>query len=102
MPAVDTLKLARNYESAGFQPKQAQDMAVATAAAIAESGGSLATKEDVQRLDAKIDNVEIRIGAKIEATKSEIVRWMIGQTLAIIGTFAAIIFAIGKSGFAAH
>jgi hypothetical protein len=98
----DTLKLARKYESAGFQPKQAQDMAAALADTVGEAGGNVATKEDVQRLDAKIDSLEARLGARISDTQAEIIKWMIGQTLAIIGTLAAIIFAVGKSGFLAH
>jgi len=109
MPAVDTLKLARKYESAGFQPKQAQDMAAATAEAIAESGGNLATKDDIRdvkveisRLAAKIDNIEVKVEASASGTKADILKWMSGQTLAIIGTLAAIIFAVGKSGFPAH
>jgi molecular chaperone GrpE (heat shock protein) len=113
MLSVDTLKLARRYEGAGFQPKQAQDMAAALAETAVESGDNLATKEDVQRLDAKIDNLEIRVnakidnlearvGARISDTKADIIKWMIGQTLAIIGTLAAIIFAVGKSGFQPH
>jgi hypothetical protein len=106
MPAVDTLKLARKYESAGFQPKQAQDMAAATAEAIAESGGNLATKDDLQgvelRIEAKIADVKGELRAEIQSTKYDIAKWMIGQTLAIIGTFAAIIFAVGKSGLPAH
>jgi hypothetical protein len=108
----DTLKLARKYESAGFQPKQAQDMAAALADIVGEAGGNVATKEDVQRLEAKIDslearvdakinNLEARVGARISDTQAEIIKWMIGQTLAVIGTLAAIIFAVGKSGFLA-
>ena len=42
----DTLKLARQFESAGFEPKQAGDMAAAIAEA--QASADLATKTDLQ------------------------------------------------------
>jgi hypothetical protein len=44
----DTLKLARQFESAGFEPKQAGDMAAAIAEA--QASADLATKTDLQNL----------------------------------------------------
>ena len=54
--AFDTLKLARKLESAGMQPKQAQDMSAALAETLTEwhSVGNLATKEDVQQAKAAL------------------------------------------------
>jgi hypothetical protein len=73
--AFDTLKLARKLESAGFPAKQAQDAAAALSESIAEwhSSGNLATKDDIQTL------------------KVELLKWMFGQTLAIMGTVIAVI-----------
>jgi hypothetical protein len=45
----DTLKLARQFEAAGFEPKQAGDMAAAIAEA--QASADLATKADLQRLE---------------------------------------------------
>lgn len=45
MAAFDTLKLARRFEAAGFDPKQAGDMAEAIADAMMEA--DLATKTDL-------------------------------------------------------
>ena len=59
----DTLKLSRRLEAAGFASRQAQDTAEALAEAMAEVSG-LATKEDVFRLDARIE------GAKSDVPKS--------------------------------
>ena len=95
--AFDTLKLARKLESAGMAPKQAQDTSAALSETYTEwlSLGNVATREDVQAVKAELK-------AEIGATKVEILKWMFGQTLAIIGTLAAIIFAVGKSGFQPH
>jgi len=93
--AFDTLKLARRLESAGMQPKQAQDTSAALAETLTEwhSVGNLATKEDIQRLEAKLD-------AKLSETKFEILKWTFGaaglQTLAILGTMIAMLHNVGK------
>jgi hypothetical protein len=52
--AFDTLKLAQKFEKAGFPIKQAQDMAAAQAEAFAEwqNQQQLATREDIQKLEA--------------------------------------------------
>jgi len=53
MPApFDTLKLARQFEAAGFAPKQAGDMAAALADAM--SGADLATKTDLRDLEQRL------------------------------------------------
>jgi hypothetical protein len=78
--AFDTLKLARKLESAGMPSKQAQDTSVALSESFVEwlSMGNIATREDVQKLEAKIDKIEARLETKIEATKAEILKWMFG------------------------
>ncbi|OHC73545.1 MAG: hypothetical protein A3G18_07790 [Rhodospirillales bacterium RIFCSPLOWO2_12_FULL_58_28] len=75
----DTLKLARKLEAAGFGTKQAADTAEALAESMAEVSG-LATKEDVFRLEAKI-----------EATKTEILKWMFTSALAQVGAIVALL-----------
>jgi hypothetical protein len=78
--AFDTLKLARKLESAGMQPKTAQDTSAALSETFTEwlSIGNIATREDVQRLEAKIDNLEARVGAKFAETKADTLKWIIG------------------------
>jgi 2-phosphoglycerate kinase len=81
--AFDTLKLARKLEAAGFPPKQAAD----TAGAIAESLGedsNLVTKEDLARLESRLD-------ARLEALKAEILKSMFGTALAQVGAIVALI-----------
>jgi hypothetical protein len=95
--AFDTLKLARKFESAGVAPKQAQDMSAALAETLTEwhAVGNLATREDLQQvkveLEAKIDNVEARLETKIEAKKTEILYWLVGQTIVLIGALFGLI-----------
>ena len=59
----DTLKLARQFEAAGFEPKQAGDMAAASADA--QASADLATKADLDRLEratkADLRDVEQRL-----------------------------------------
>ncbi len=79
--AFDTLKLARKLEAAGFQPKQAGDTAEALAESLSELSG-LATKEDVLRLESLTKEAELRLAAKIEATRSDTLKWMFGALAA--------------------
>ena len=53
--AFDTLKLARRLESAGMQPKQAQDTSAALSETYTEwlSLGNVATREDVHEVKAE-------------------------------------------------
>ena len=87
--AFDTLKLARKLESAGMQPKQAQDTSAALSESFVEwlSVGNIATREDVQAVKDEIGKLE----TKIAETKSEILRWMFGQTILLLGALFALI-----------
>jgi hypothetical protein len=94
--AFDTLKLARKLESAGMQSKQAQDTSAALSETFTEwlSVGNIATREDVHELRAEIGGVKVeisRLETKIEATKAEILRWMFGQTIVLLGALFAMI-----------
>jgi hypothetical protein len=84
----DTLKLARKLEAAGFSPEQAAGASAALAETLGEVPG-VASKEDVLRLEAKI-----------EATKAEIIKWMFGtigfQTVIILGAVIALARALVK------
>ena len=100
--AFDTLKFVEKLEAGGFTHAQAK----ATAEAFAEATGQeLATKADIAavRTDlrteiaavrAELRETELRLEAKIEGVKSDIVKWMFGtigfQTLIIIGAVVAL------------
>jgi hypothetical protein len=107
--AFDTLKLARKLESAGMQPKQAQDMAAALSDSLTEwhSVGNLATKDDVQQvkvaLQSDIQRLEVMIGhldAKMSENKAEILKWTFGamgaQTFIILGTLFGLLHSVAK------
>jgi hypothetical protein len=66
----NALKLARKLEAAGFQPKQAGDTAEALSESLSEVAG-LATTADVKES-------ELRLDAKIEGVKSDILKWVLG------------------------
>ena len=109
---VDTLRLARGLEAAGFPPGQAQGAAGAIAEAITEA---VATRSDLRelelRLNARIEELRLelvktrlelekqmetnRLGleAKLAETKADLLRWMFGavglQTLTLLGGVAA-------------
>ena len=95
----DTLKLARKLEAAGFSPEQAAGASAALAETLGEAPG-LANKENVLHLDAKAEATALRLEAKIEATKAEIIKWMFGtigfQTIIILGAVIALARALVK------
>jgi predicted nucleic acid-binding Zn-ribbon protein len=74
--AFDTLKLAQKLEKAGFPSKQAQDMAAAHADAAAEwqANINLATREDVQKLEAGLrqDMQKLEVGLRQNMQKLEV------------------------------
>jgi hypothetical protein len=108
--AVDTLKLARRLEAAGFPTRQAQDTAEAIADAIVEG---VATKADVHevrndirdvradvkelelRLSAKIEQLRLELDSKLADTRAELLRWFVGmvgfQMVAMFGGAIAIV-----------
>jgi hypothetical protein len=113
--AFDTLKFAQNLrDKANFSPAQAEGVSQAFSEAITDQLATrgdladLATKADMAALSAatKDDIADVRkeMGAfrlqvkddfarlevKIESTRSEILRWMFGQTLLILGAVLAI------------
>ncbi|KMO17387.1 hypothetical protein [Methylobacterium platani] len=100
--AFDTLRFVRTLrDKAKMSPEQAEGLAEAVAEAIQ---GDLATKSDIKTLKSDIETLkittrsdlreaELRLEAKIEATKSEIIKWMIGsigfQAVVIVGAIVA-------------
>lgn len=94
--AFDTLKLAQRLESAGFPPKQAQDMASAIADTIVET---VVTRD---YLDLRLGEVRSEIGelrSEMFRLNSDTLKWMFGavalQIAAILGGVAALFKLIG-------
>jgi hypothetical protein len=94
--AFDTLNFAQTLrDKAKFTPEQAEGLSEAFAQASADQ---LATKADITglRSDFRSDlrEAELRLEAKIEATRAEILNWMFGtigfQTIVILGAVLAL------------
>jgi hypothetical protein len=88
----DTLKLARRFEAAGFDPKQAGDMAEAIAEAAASA--DLATKADITAVRAdlvplasKVDLAELKAATKLDLAevKADLVKWFAGMLVVVVG-----------------
>jgi hypothetical protein len=71
----DTHKLIRKLEAAGFDPKQAE--AVADAFMEAQGEAELATKRDLERLEARLETRFERVDGELRLS-----RWMLGLMLA--------------------
>jgi hypothetical protein len=76
--AVDTLKLARRLEAAGFPAKQAADTAEAIAEAI---GDSVVTRE----------YLDLRLAELKASLKAELLTWMFGALAAQAGIIVALL-----------
>ena len=90
--AFDRLRFARTLrEKAKLSPEQAEGLADAIAGAFQ---GDVATKGDVLSARSDLRELELKLGARIEAAKAEIVKRMFGtigfQTLLILGAVIAL------------
>ena len=103
---IDTLKVARRLREAGFTEPQAEAVVaavpdgtagadLATKADLAELRGEL--KADITELRAELRQAELRLEAKIEAIKADILNRVFGL---ILGTLVVNIVAIVGAMFA--
>jgi hypothetical protein len=78
----DTLRFTRTLEKAGLPTLQAE--AISTAFKDASGEAEIATKRDIERLDAKLDKEFSSIRAEMVVAKSEmsVMKWMLGLLLA--------------------
>jgi hypothetical protein len=97
--AIDTLKVAKRLREAGFNEPQAE--AVVAAVREGAEGADLATKADIAELrgelKADIREAELRLEAKIEAIKADILNRVFGL---ILGTLVVNIVAVVGAMFA--
>lgn len=96
----DTLRLPRSLrDKAQFTSEQAEGMADALSEAMQ---GDLVTKTDlrseVQSVRAELRETELRLEAKIEVTKADLIKWVIGmigfQTIVLLGAALALARAV--------
>ncbi len=89
--AFDTLKFAQTLrDKAKLSAEQAEGIAQAFAEA---SGEQLATKADLAVLERKLDGLATKDELKegLAETKAELLKWMFGQTLLLIGVLMALL-----------
>lgn len=96
--AFDTLRLVRNLrDKAKLSPEQAEGFADALAEAVQSD---IATKGDIRDTRSELRETELRLEARIEASKAEIIKWLFGtigfQTLVILGTVLALVRTSGR------
>jgi stalled ribosome rescue protein Dom34 len=80
--AIDTLKVVKRLREAGFSEPQAE--AVVAAVQEGTAGADLATKMDIAELRTAIREAELRLEAKIEAIKADILNRVFGLILGIL------------------
>ena len=84
----DTLKLTRRLKEAGFNEKQAEGAAEALGEALT---GTVATKGDIDALEAKMNTRFAEISSKIDSKFSEAVRWMFGAIVVNAGVMVGLL-----------
>jgi len=92
--AIDTLKIAKRLREAGFSDPQAEAV-IATVQEAAE-GGEFATKADLKAemagLRSDLREVELRLAAKLESIKADILNRVFGPILgALVVNIVAIV-----------
>ena len=96
---IKTLKYAQRLEAAGFSRSQAEAQALVIQDALDDSMQPFATKADltvvatkleatIDRLDTKIDRVELALGSSIKELQSDMrtVKWMLGLMAPVLIT----------------
>ncbi len=106
--AFDTLRLARTLRDKANSPEQAEGVADAMAESmqgdLATKAEVLAVKTDVLAvrtdLRAELREVELSLEARIEVTKADLIKWVVGmigfQTIVLLGAAPALARAFTK------
>ena len=74
----DTLAYVKTLRDAGIEEKQADAQASALAAVLKSSAGDLATKQDIDRLEARVNLFEERSDGRFK-----LLQWMMAFNLGI-------------------
>jgi hypothetical protein len=88
----DTLKFVEHLEAGGFSRQQAKAAAEAFAQATSQE---FATRSDIALVRADLRESELRLEARIEAIKAELIKWMFGTIVAQTGLIIAAIRFLG-------
>ncbi|MBK8183549.1 MAG: DUF1640 domain-containing protein [Candidatus Competibacteraceae bacterium] len=74
----DTLAYAKKLKEAGFTEQQADAQTAALATVLKDSAHDLAMKQDIERLEARLNVIEERTEGRFK-----LLQWMLGFNLAI-------------------
>ncbi|MBE2295666.1 MAG: DUF1640 domain-containing protein [Phycisphaerales bacterium] len=74
----DTLAYVKTLRDAGVEEKQAEAQANALAAVLKGSATDLATRQDIDRVEAKLNLIEERTEGRFK-----LLQWMLGFNLAV-------------------
>jgi hypothetical protein len=85
--AFDKLKYLETLKASGISEAQARAHTEALAQAFAETP-DLATRTD---LDARVREAELRLEAKIEASRSDIIKWFVTSLFAQAAVIVALL-----------
>ena len=78
----DTLAYVKALRDAGVEEKQAEAQATALAAVLKGGTGDLATKEDLNRLESKLES-RLKVLEERGEGRFRLLQWMLGFNLAI-------------------
>lgn len=78
---IDTLKIAQSFKDAGFQDKQAELLAHTFGEASNQARDDLATKNDLQQLEVRLN---LQSKAVLAEQKADTVRWLIGSQAVLL------------------
>ena len=95
---IDTLHYADTFAEAGLEPRAAKALAHASAEAHNIARLDLVTKDYLDhrlnelesRVDAKLLAMERRLDKPIAETKFDMIKWLLGSQVAMIGILAAL------------
>ena len=85
--AIDTLKTARSFETAGFAKAQAEALATAMAEAMQSSREDLVTKDF---LKAELAELRGELRNEIVQSKNDMVRWLLGSQALLVVVLVAL------------
>jgi hypothetical protein len=88
---IDTLKISRRLENANFSEKQAEELADILREVVE---GDLVTKDHLDARLAQTDAGIVPMDTSIAQMEARLIRWMIGLTLAGVGSWVALARAV--------
>ncbi len=92
LTGLDTHELVKQLTAAGFTDPQAEALTAALRKAQYIDLSNLATKADLAALAVA---TKADLAAGLAETKAEIFKWMLGQTIVIIGAVVTLVKMIG-------